>query len=155
MRTQGQSLVIQLDLHSRTSARTHTCEWNLHLNAGCEGCCCLFIPDKSFILGSTVLSVCELDAKTSGQTSLVIQSSRIRLPVRETQVWSLVWEDPTCLGPAKSEHHGYWSASTLEPVLGSKRSPRNGSRAGSWRGASHCSSQPEKSPGSNEDLKNK
>ncbi|XP_070238965.1 DEP domain-containing mTOR-interacting protein isoform X1 [Bos mutus] len=65
------------------------------------------VPDKSFILGSTVLSVCELDAKTSGQTSLVIQSSRIRLPVRETQVWSLVWEDPTCLGAAKSEHHGY------------------------------------------------
>ena len=25
------------------------------------------------------------------------------------QVWSLVWEDPTCHGAVKSAHHNYWS----------------------------------------------
>ena len=48
------------------------------------------------------------------QTLLMIQWWGICLPMPWTQVWSLVWEDPTCHGPAKTEHHSYW-VSTLEP----------------------------------------
>ena len=38
---------------------------------------------------------------------------RVHLPMQETQVWSLVWEDPTC-GATKPVHHDYW-ACALEP----------------------------------------
>ena len=38
---------------------------------------------------------------------------RVHLPMQETQVWSLVWEDPTC-GATKPMHHDYW-ACALEP----------------------------------------
>ena len=48
-------------------------------------------------------------------TSLVAQWSRIRLPMQETQVRSLVWEHPTCHGATKPVHHNYW-ACALEPA---------------------------------------
>ena len=32
-----------------------------------------------------------------------------------TQVWALVWEDPTCRGVTKPVRHNYW-ACTLEPA---------------------------------------
>ena len=35
--------------------------------------------------------------------------------MQETQVQSLVWEDPTCHGATKPVHHNY-EASALEPV---------------------------------------
>ena len=31
------------------------------------------------------------------------------LPIQETWVWSLIWEDPTCHGAAKPMHHNYWA----------------------------------------------
>ena len=37
------------------------------------------------------------------RASLVVQG----LPVQGTRVRSLVWEDPTCRGAAKSVHHNY------------------------------------------------
>ena len=37
--------------------------------------------------------------------SLVVQWLGIRLPMQETQVRALVWEDPTCHGAAKPVHH--------------------------------------------------
>ena len=37
--------------------------------------------------------------------SLVAQWQRIRLPMQETQVGSLIWEDPTHLGATKPMHH--------------------------------------------------
>ena len=49
-----------------------------------------------------------------GGTSLVVQWLRIRLPMQGTRVLALVWEDPTCHGATKPEHHNY-SAYTLEP----------------------------------------
>ena len=44
-----------------------------------------------------------------GWTSLVVQWLRICLPMQGTQVWSLVWEDPTCCGATKPVCHSYWS----------------------------------------------
>ena len=49
------------------------------------------------------------------RTSLVTQWLRIHLPMQETWVWSLVWEDPTCHRATKPMHHNYW-ACNLEPV---------------------------------------
>ena len=48
------------------------------------------------------------------RASLVAQWQRTRLPVQETQVPSLVWEDPTCHGAMKSVRPSYW-ACALEP----------------------------------------
>ena len=39
--------------------------------------------------------------------SLVVQWLRIHLSVQETQVQSLVWEDPTCCGAAKPVPQNY------------------------------------------------
>ena len=36
------------------------------------------------------------------------------LPMQETWVWSLIWEDPTCCGATKPVHHKYWTCA-LEP----------------------------------------
>ena len=41
---------------------------------------------------------------------LVAQWLRIFLPMRETWVWSLVQEDPTCWGAAKMVFHSYWAS---------------------------------------------
>ena len=46
--------------------------------------------------------------KKEGRASLVAQWWRICQPMQETWVWSLVWEDPTCLGVAKPMHHSCW-----------------------------------------------
>ena len=48
--------------------------------------------------------------------SLVVQWFTICLPTQGMGIWSLVWEDPTCLGATKSMGHNSW-ASTLEPML--------------------------------------
>ena len=69
-----------------------------------------------------------------GRASLVAQWWRIHLPVQETQVRSLVQEDPTCCRAARPMCHNfgacalepgscsYWSSSALEPVLRNKGS---------------------------------
>ena len=41
-------------------------------------------------------------------------STHTHMPMQETRVWSLVWEDPTCCGATKPVHHNYW-ACALEP----------------------------------------
>ena len=48
--------------------------------------------------------------KQHNQTSLIVQWLRICLPVQGAQVWSLVWEDPTCRGATKP------CATTTEPM---------------------------------------
>ena len=60
---------------------------------------------------------------------LMVEGLRIHLPVQETQVGSLVWEDCTCHGATKCTSHNYWSPCTLEPVLRNNRSYCNGARA--------------------------
>ena len=40
-------------------------------------------------------------------TSLVVQWLKICLSMQQTQVQSLVWEDPTYLGATKPIHHKY------------------------------------------------
>ena len=47
------------------------------------------------------------------EASLVTQW-RIHLPVEETWVLFLIWEDATCCGTAEPMHHNYW-ACALEP----------------------------------------
>ena len=42
------------------------------------------------------------------------QCLRICLPIRETLVQSLAWEDSTCHGATRPVHHNYW-AHALEP----------------------------------------
>ena len=52
-------------------------------------------------------------------SSLVLQGIRINLPMQGTRVWSLVWEDPTCLGATRPLSHNYlslWSRAR-EPLL--------------------------------------
>ena len=74
----------------------------------------------------------------------MVQWLRICLPRQGTQVWSLVWEDPTCRGAAKPMHLSYWACALepashnywacmlqllkpacLQPMLRNKRSHRN------------------------------
>ena len=76
--------------------------------------------------------------------SLVAQWWRIHLPMQETQVRSLVWEDPTGSGSIKPVCHNHWACALksrsrnywahapqllkpkqLQPVLHNKRSNRN------------------------------
>ena len=40
-------------------------------------------------------------------TSPVVQQLRIRLPMQQTWVQSVVWEDSTCLEATKSMRHNY------------------------------------------------
>ena len=62
-----------------------------------------------------------------GRASLVAQWLRIHLPMQGTQVWALVWEDPTCHGATKPVCHNYWACvpqllkpACLEPMLHNK-----------------------------------
>ena len=41
------------------------------------------------------------------QASLVVQWLRICLPMQETRVRALVWEDPTCRGASRPVSHNY------------------------------------------------
>ena len=41
--------------------------------------------------------------------SLVAPWWRICLPMQETQVWSLIWEDSTCCRATKPVPHNYWA----------------------------------------------
>ena len=56
------------------------------------------------------------------RTSLVAHWLGIRLPKQETQVQSLVREDPTCCRATKPAHHNYW-ACALEPTSHNYWSP--------------------------------
>ena len=47
--------------------------------------------------------------ETKVWTSLVVQWIRIHLPMQETWVQSLVWEDPICHRATKPVFHNYWS----------------------------------------------
>ena len=59
------------------------------------------------------------------RTLPVVQWLRIWLPIQETWVQSLVWEDSTGCGAIEPLHHDYWSLWALEPVLCNKRSHPN------------------------------
>ena len=54
----------------------------------------------------------------SYRISLVAQWLRICLPMQVTQVWSLVWEDPTCCRETKPVRHNCWAhrPQLLKPV---------------------------------------
>ena len=61
--------------------------------------------------------------KVYNRTSLEIQWLRICLPMQETQVQSLVQEDPTCCRTTKPECHNHRSLHALEPELCNKEEP--------------------------------
>ena len=65
-----------------------------------------------------------------GWTSLVVQWTRIHLPMQRTHVRSLVRENPTCRGEREPVHHNS-SARALEPTLCNKRSSQNEKAANS------------------------
>ena len=47
------------------------------------------------------------------------------LPMQETQVRSLIWEDPTCHGPTKPVHHNFWACALETRAATTKaRAPR-------------------------------
>ena len=56
-------------------------------------------------------------SKFAGRTSLVVQWLRIRLPMQETPVWSLVGEDSTWWGATKLMNHNYWALTPRARVL--------------------------------------
>ena len=85
-----------------------------------------------------------LATKRNEGVSLVAEGWRIRLPMQETWVWSLICEDSTCCGATKPVRHNHWAcapelgAATTEPTCYSQcsatreatemRSPRTMSR---------------------------
>ena len=59
------------------------------------------------------------------------------LPMQETQIWSPVWEDPTCQAATKLMHHNFW-AQALEPGSCNKRSHRNEKPTVTRVAPTHC-----------------
>ena len=96
--------------------------------------------------------------------SLVVQWLGIHLPLQMqgTQVWSLVWDDPTCHGASKPVHyncwacalepgsHNYWSPHTLEPGLRNRRNHRS-KKPSHCNESSPCLPQQEQSLSGNKD----
>ena len=62
-----------------------------------------------------------LSKRASWETSLAVQWLRIHLPMKESQVRSLIQEDLTCCSATKPVSHRYW-AHALQSVLYNKRS---------------------------------
>ena len=83
------------------------------------------------------------------RASVVDQWKRICLPMQETQVQSLVWEDCTCRGAPKSAHRNYWVCA-LGPGSHDYRSPLPRARLLNRRSPAMRSpcTQRESSPGS-------
>ena len=78
----------------------------------------------SFSLFSRPVQTLCLELNETFGLNLVVQWLIIHLPMQETQVSSLVWEDSTCPGATKPMCHNYWDQA-LEPANLSKRSHRN------------------------------
>ena len=53
------------------------------------------------------MSLLRLLVKNALRASLMAQRLRVRLPMQETRVQSLVWEHPTCCRAAKPVGHNY------------------------------------------------
>ena len=97
------------------------------------------------------------------RTSLVVQWLRICLPVQGTQVWSLVWEDPTCHKETKSENHSHWSPCSGACALQEEKPPQWGGHTPQLENSPHswqleqCSNegpvQPKISPWVNKSIK--
>ena len=49
-------------------------------------------------------------------TSWIKSHKKMHLPMQGTQVWSLVWEDPTCFRATKPVHHSYCVPQRLKPA---------------------------------------
>ena len=71
--------------------------------------------DSTKKLLELISSVKLQDTKSTYRTSLVAQWLRILLPMQETRVQALVWEDHTCRRATKPASHNYWTCA-LEPA---------------------------------------
>lgn len=69
----------------------------------------------SFSLFSSPVQTLCLELTETFGLNLVVQWLRIHLPVQETQVSSLVWEDSICPEATKAMGHNYWNQA-LEPA---------------------------------------
>ena len=67
---------------------------------------------RVYMQSSTVspswVSLKNICQKNRSKASLVAQWWRIHLPMQDTWVQSLIWEDPSCCGATNPEHHNYW-----------------------------------------------
>ena len=101
-----------------------------------------FVKVTRIVFSKRLLNLTHL--KVGKGASLVAQWLRLCLPMQGTQVWALVWEDPTCCRATKPVCHNYWACALepvsddywahvpqllkptrLEPMLRNKRSHRN------------------------------
>ena len=65
--------------------------------------------EKPSVFSAPSGGVCRYVLKWQPGASLVAQWMKIHLPMQETQVQSLVQEDPTCLGATKPMYHNLWT----------------------------------------------
>ena len=56
---------------------------------------------------SSLQTQCSPYQNVSGRASLVAHWQMIHLPLQETRIRSLTWEDPTCRGVTKPVRHKY------------------------------------------------
>ena len=70
-------------------------------------CASYYIIGIHLIILTFIYTVFMISRNIQFAASLVVQWLRICLPMKGTQVQSLVWEDPTCHGATKPMHHNY------------------------------------------------
>ena len=74
----------------------------------------------------------------NGGASLVAQWLRVCLPMQETRVQALVWEDPTCRGATRPVSHNYWACVSGACAPQRERPRQWEARAPRWRVAPAC-----------------
>ena len=92
-----------------------------------------FLPESSHVV----------KLKTLLETLLVVQWLRIHLPMQETWVQPLVWEDPMCHGATKLVCHNYWAGALQPANLWQEKPPQRDCHALQLE-SSPCSPQLEK-----------
>ena len=71
-------------------------------------------------------------SKSESRASLVVQWLRICLPMQETRVRALVWEDPTCRGATRPMSHNYWACASEACAQQQERPRQWEARAPRW-----------------------
>ena len=98
---------------------------------------CLHIMSKAQSIKEKLIRWISSKLRTSG-ASLVAQWLRVCLPMQETRVRLLVWEDPTCRGAAGPVSHNYWACASGACALQQERLRWWEAHAPQWRVAPAC-----------------